>query len=184
MSFNPRPRMRSAPPQGQPQRHNLSGSQPQPFIAITPHSTSSTTLLHRTRAQPRLQPQPEYEAVDIRTLYPPDPHYDIAEKPWLPGPQTPYVIYNAQLVDPRNSVVHKNITLHLAGGKVVNVVPTTEHDRLCDYRHDDVKAVKIDAEGYFVCPGLIDCGLQRSWFHLGNALILDRSCSSDGCTRK
>lgn len=76
---------------------------------------------------------------------------------WLPGPQTPYVIYNANLVDPRHSQIYEYVTLHLAGGKVVDISPTTENDRICSFRHGGVEALKIDAEGYFVCPGLIDC---------------------------
>ncbi len=40
--------------------------------------------------------------------------YNIAEKPWLPKPHTPYVLINAKLVDPRRSKVLKNMTIHLA----------------------------------------------------------------------
>lgn len=165
--------MRSAPPRpAQPQRHNIPSSS-QVFVAIAPLSptAATTTLRHRSQSQSCLQPQTDYEDVDITTLYPPNPRYDITEKPWLPGPQTPYVIFNAQLVDPRNSVVHKDVTLHLASGKLVSVAPTTKNDRVCEFTHGDVKAVKIDAKGYFVCPGLIDCEPQMFW------LVLEHSAN-------
>ncbi|TVY82943.1 Uncharacterized protein LSUE1_G003143 [Lachnellula suecica] len=168
--------MRSAPPRpAQPQRHNISSSQ-EAFVAVAPLSptptAATTTLRHRSQSQSQscLQPQTGYEDVDITTLYPPNPRYDIAEKPWLPGPQTPYVIFNAQLVDPRNSVVHEDVTLHLAGGKLVSVAPTTENDRVCEFTHGNVNAVKIDAKGYFVCPGFIDCHVHLMAVHGSNTL--------------
>ncbi|KAF3764081.1 hypothetical protein M406DRAFT_258812 [Cryphonectria parasitica EP155] len=92
-------------------------------------------------------------------VYPPDPEYDISEKPWLPGPQKPYLILNANLVDPRAGVVHKNMTLQLAGGKILRVSPTTPAD-----------VEKIDASKYFVCPGLIDCHVHLMAVH-GSATL-------------
>ena len=95
---------------------------------------------------------------DLRSrIYAPDPTYNIAEKPWLPGPQTPYLLLNAKLVDPRAGVVHESMSLHLAGGKVLKVAPTTERDLKSEYYCNGQRVVKIDAGGYFVCPGLIDC---------------------------
>ncbi|KAL4937282.1 hypothetical protein BDV06DRAFT_215994 [Aspergillus oleicola] len=94
-----------------------------------------------------------------------NPTYDIAEKPWLPGPQTPYLLLNAQLVDPRAGVVHKGMSLHLAGGKVLRIVPTTERDINAEFYCNGQRVVKIDAGGYFVCPGLIDC--RSSFLELG-----------------
>jgi hypothetical protein len=91
------------------------------------------------------------------TIYPLDPEYDIAEKPWLPGPQKPYLLYNAKLVDPRAGIVHEGMSLHLAGGKVVKVVPTTSHDLTAEFRYGEHQVEKIDASSYFLCPGLIDC---------------------------
>lgn len=91
------------------------------------------------------------------TIYPPNPTYDISEKPWLPGPQKPYLLLKANLVDPRAGVVHKNMTLQLAGGKVVRVGPTTETEVNGDFYCAGQKVEKIDASKYFVCPGLIDC---------------------------
>lgn len=91
------------------------------------------------------------------TIYPPDPKYDIAEKPWLPGPQKPYLLLRANLVDPRAGVVHKNTTLQLAGGKIVRVGPTTDAEINGEFCCAGQKVEKIDASKYFVCPGLIDC---------------------------
>lgn len=91
------------------------------------------------------------------TIYPPDPKYDIAEKPWLPGPQKPYLLLKANLVDTRAGVVHKNMTLQLAGGKIVRVGPTTDAEVNGEFCCAGQKVEKIDASKYFVCPGLIDC---------------------------
>lgn len=91
------------------------------------------------------------------TIYPPDPEYDISEKPWLPGPQKPYLLVKANLVDPRAGVIHKNMTLQLAGGKIVRVGPTTDAEVTGEFCCAGQKVEKIDASKYFVCPGLIDC---------------------------
>jgi imidazolonepropionase-like amidohydrolase len=90
-------------------------------------------------------------------IYPPNPTYDISEKPWLPGPQKAYLLLNAKLVDPRAGVVHNNMTLQLAGGKIVRVSPTTAQDLAADFYCAGQKVEKIDASKYFVSPGLIDC---------------------------
>lgn len=94
-------------------------------------------------------------------VYPPNPTYDISEKPWLPGLQKPYLLLNANLVDPRSGVVHKGTSLHLAGGKIVKVAPTTSHDLNAEFTCAGQTVEKIDASQYFVCPGLIDCEFLR-----------------------
>lgn len=133
----------------------------QPFTAVDPlpRLTSQMQLNRNDDCTPPGSDD-EFPDFDITTLHVPKPNYDISERPWLPGPQKPHVIINAQVVDPRNSVVHKSQTLHLAGGKIVSIQETTEQDRRLDFYHGEVKAVKVDAEGYFVCPGLIDCRLN------------------------
>lgn len=158
MRLSPQPHVAPLELQHQPQLHitNFSSNSEQ-FVAITPPTRSTSSVPDRSQSQQQTPLPSKYEDFDITTLYPPNPSYDIAEKPWLPGPQAPYVIFDAKLVDPRNSVIREGTTLHLAGGKVVSVSSTTENDRICEFRHGDVKAVKIDAKGYFVCPGLIDC---------------------------
>ncbi|KAJ0343243.1 hypothetical protein COL154_013464 [Colletotrichum chrysophilum] len=104
------------------------------------------------------------------TIYPPNPAYDISEKPWLPGPQTPYLLTNANLVDPRAGVVHKGISLHLAGGKIIRVAPTTARDLTAEFLCAGQKAQKIDASKYFVCPGLIDCHVHLMAVHGSSTL--------------
>lgn len=91
------------------------------------------------------------------TVYPPDPQYDISEKPWLPGPQKAYLLTNAKIVDPRAGVVRPNMTLQLAGGKIIRISPTTARDISSVVYHAGQKVERIDASDYFVCPGLIDC---------------------------
>jgi hypothetical protein len=126
-----------------------------PFTAIR-RPSSSVASVASYLASVNLDAKDELEEVNI-DFYPPDPDYDIAEKPWLPGPQTPYVLIGANLVDPREKKVHKNMTLHLAEGKVYSVEPTTPSDSHTDFYHGTAKAQKIDASKYFICPGLIDC---------------------------
>lgn len=91
------------------------------------------------------------------TVYPPDPQYDISEKPWLPGPQKAYLLTNAKIVDPRAGVVRPNMTLQLAGGKIIRISLTTARDISSAVYYAGQKVEKIDASNYFVCPGLIDC---------------------------
>ncbi|KAL3479133.1 hypothetical protein BJX99DRAFT_255909 [Aspergillus californicus] len=106
----------------------------------------------------------------LTTVHAPNPTYDIAEKPWLPGPQTPYLLLNAKLVDPRAGVVHRNMSLHLAGGKVSKVAPTTPKDLNAEFFCNGQKVQKIDASRYFVCPGLIDCHVHLMAVH-GSATL-------------
>ncbi|KAL4972485.1 major facilitator superfamily domain-containing protein [Aspergillus desertorum] len=141
-------------------------------------------LKHRLHQLRRNNPHPQYPITLpnarrnlletfpdlLSTLQAPDPTYDTAEKPWLPGPQKPYLIHNARLVDPRAGIVHKNMSLHLARGKVVKVAPTTEKDTTAEFHCGGQKVVKIDARGYFVCPGLIDCHVHLMAVH-GSATL-------------
>jgi hypothetical protein len=73
-------------------------------------------------------------------FYPPNLIYNIAEKPWLPKPHTPYVLVNAKLVDPRRSKVLKNMTIHLAKGRVQSMAPTAPTNIDGDFRYGGVKA--------------------------------------------
>ncbi|KAL4877787.1 hypothetical protein BJY04DRAFT_230379 [Aspergillus karnatakaensis] len=136
-----------------------------------PPSSSHTLPLHPKNAHPTPNPPLVSTFSDLLgTLHAPNPDYDIAEKPWLPGPQTPYLILNAKLIDPRSGVVRNNMSLHLAGGKIVRVAETTERDRNADFFCNGVKVVKIDAREYYVCPGLIDCHVHLMAVH-GSATL-------------
>jgi hypothetical protein len=131
-----------------------------PFRVVEPVFSSAASIASTATSSGSLDD--DFEAIDlaeIATMYPPNPNYNIAEKPWLPGPQTPFVLLNAKLVDPRAGKVNYGMTLHLAGGKVISVAPTTERDLVVDFYDGEKKAEKIDASKYFVCPGLIDCEL-------------------------
>ncbi len=59
-------------------------------------------------------------------FYPPNLIYNIAEKPWLPKPHTPYVL--------------KNMTIHLAKGRVQSMAPTAPTNIDGDFRYGGVKA--------------------------------------------
>ncbi|KAF4879456.1 hypotheticall protein [Colletotrichum siamense] len=130
------------------------------------HDSNQTASLGNERKHNLVQTLEELKS----TIYPPNPSYDISEKPWLPGPQTPYLLTNANVVDPRAGVVHKGISLHLAGGKIIRVAPTTAHDLTAEFLCAGQKAQTIDASKYFVCPGLIDCHVHLMAVHGSSTL--------------
>ncbi|KAF3061321.1 hypothetical protein GL218_03967 [Daldinia childiae] len=104
------------------------------------------------------------------TIYPPNPDFDIAEKPWLPGPQQPYLLVNAKIVDPREGKVHEGMSLQLVGGKIVRISPTTPAHLAGDLIFNGKRVVRIDAGDYYVCPGLIDCHVHLMAVHGSNTL--------------
>jgi imidazolonepropionase-like amidohydrolase len=95
---------------------------------------------------------------------------EISYRPWLPGPQKPYVLINAKLVDPRTSTVLPKRTIHLAEGKIVHIKSTKQSDLVNEFYYGDVKAQKIDASDYFICPGLIDCHVHLMSVHGSSTL--------------
>lgn len=137
------------------------------FISNEPSANEdSETLSLRTKPTPENELPPVRSLAELKaTIYPPDPAYDISERPWLPGPQKAYMLVNAKLVDPRAGIVRSNTTLHLAGGKVVKVAPTTTKDLTGEFYCAGQKVEKIDASKYFICPGLIDCHVHLMAVH-------------------
>ncbi|KAL1856552.1 hypothetical protein Plec18167_007324 [Paecilomyces lecythidis] len=71
--------------------------------------------------------------------------------PWTPLPQPRYILSGANLVDPLQGKVIENATIHLFQGLVVSVNGKREE------WESDLNAVKVDLQGKYVCPGLIDC---------------------------
>ncbi|KAK4960738.1 hypothetical protein LTR66_012906 [Elasticomyces elasticus] len=71
--------------------------------------------------------------------------------PWNLPPRPRYVFTGANLVDPAKGEVMTNVTVHLHGGVVKSINGNP------DEWEDDSSTIKIDLEGKFVCPGLIDC---------------------------
>lgn len=71
--------------------------------------------------------------------------------PWNPPPRPRYVFSGANLVDPAKGEVLTNVTVHLHDGIVKSVNGNPEE------WDDDSSTIKVDLEGKFVCPGLIDC---------------------------
>ncbi|KAK4549375.1 hypothetical protein LTR36_006372 [Oleoguttula mirabilis] len=152
------------PPRDRPTLATASSSSALEFVS----RSQDTAFAHSTVCSRDSQPSAKsiQTLSELRsTLYPPDPTYDISEKPWLPGPQKPYLIVSAKLIDPRAGIVHSPMTIQLAGGKVVRVVPTTAEHTTSDFFSGGQQAIKIDAEGYYVCPGLIDCHVHLMAVH-------------------
>lgn len=75
-------------------------------------------------------------------------------KPWRLPPQTSYIFYNANVIDPVEGAVLSNATITLAGGKIHSVTQT-HPDQLS--REDILPENVVDLQGKYVCPGLIDC---------------------------
>lgn len=71
--------------------------------------------------------------------------------PWSALPQPRYVFHGANLIDPVKGTVVENATIHLFEGVVVSVNGEPEE------WEKDPKTVKVDLQGKYVCPGLIDC---------------------------
>ncbi|KAJ9643660.1 hypothetical protein H2204_001805 [Knufia peltigerae] len=71
--------------------------------------------------------------------------------PWKLPAQPKYVLLGANLIDPVQGVVIKNATIHLSQGIVASVNGPREE------WENDSDTVKVDLQGKYVCPGLIDC---------------------------
>lgn len=134
---------------------------------IINHETLKSDSNMTIPSHPKIGTKPVRSFAELTaTIHPPDQEYDTAEKPWLPEPQKPYLLYNAKLVNPRAGVVHEGMSLHLAGGKVVKVAPTTSHDLIAEFRYREQQVEKIDSSAYFLCPGLIYCErFGLAWNH-------------------
>lgn len=71
--------------------------------------------------------------------------------PWHPAPRPRYVLTGAHLVDPAKGEVLNNVTVHLHDGLVKSINGNP------DEWEGDASTIKVNLEGKFVCPGLIDC---------------------------
>ncbi|KAL2417682.1 hypothetical protein ABEF95_013090 [Exophiala dermatitidis] len=76
--------------------------------------------------------------------------------PWELPPPPRYVFLGANLIDPVQGKVQRNTTIHLFGGLVASI------NGRSDEWERDPNTVKIDLEGKYVCPGLIDCHVHIS----------------------
>lgn len=76
---------------------------------------------------------------------------DEATIPWNLPLRPRYVFSGANLVDPAKGEVLENVTVHLYDGVVKSVNGNPKEWM------DDSTTIKVDLEGKFVCPGLIDC---------------------------
>lgn len=75
-------------------------------------------------------------------------------KPWRLSQQTPYIFYNANIIDPVEGAVLPNATITLADGKIRSITQTNPDQQALDgILPDNV----VDLQGKYVCPGLIDC---------------------------
>ncbi|KAK4942997.1 hypothetical protein LTR10_017382 [Elasticomyces elasticus] len=76
--------------------------------------------------------------------------------PWKPTSHPRYVFSGANLIDPFHGAVIQNATIHLFEGVVVSVNGQAEE------WEGDQKTIKVDLQGKYVCPGLIDCHVHLS----------------------
>ncbi|KKA24964.1 hypothetical protein T310_0998 [Rasamsonia emersonii CBS 393.64] len=82
--------------------------------------------------------------------------------PWtLPPPQR-YVFRRASLVDPVEGVVHRNVTVSTANGRIESVIydqkePGGSPVIVDSDSNNNDTTVEVDLQGKYLCPGLIDC---------------------------
>ncbi|GIJ81660.1 hypothetical protein Asppvi_000159 [Aspergillus pseudoviridinutans] len=81
----------------------------------------------------------------------PSTHPDLGRiiKPWQAGPQKTYILTNANVVDPVSGEITKNATVTLSGGLISSVGAERPNT-------DDANGIRIDLQGNYLCPGLID----------------------------
>lgn len=87
------------------------------------------------------------------------------EVPWLLPAQKRYILYNGQLIDPREGKLHPNVTVTIAAGRIESVQKhDSEESRGSTPVMVDVpdNTVEIDLEGKYICPGLIDCHVHMN----------------------
>ena len=78
-------------------------------------------------------------------------------KPWQPGPRKTYVFHNANVVDPVEGKCHANQTIVLSNGIIQSMSATSASSEDGQASSVSSETVKIDLQGKYVCPGLIDC---------------------------
>ncbi|KAE8421384.1 hypothetical protein BDV36DRAFT_280706 [Aspergillus pseudocaelatus] len=71
--------------------------------------------------------------------------------PWQPEPQQTYIFTDANIIDPVTGNITESTSVKLSGGLISSVGTAAE---LGD---TDSSAIRIDLNGKFICPGLIDC---------------------------
>ncbi|KZT50788.1 hypothetical protein CALCODRAFT_444068 [Calocera cornea HHB12733] len=88
--------------------------------------------------------------------YPVPPDLDITAKPWALPEQTPLIFVHANVVDPAAGKVLKDVTVKLGGGIIRSLEPTSKESDL-GLTVEELQGTVIDAKGFYMCPGLIDC---------------------------
>ncbi|KAJ5123010.1 hypothetical protein N7448_009107 [Penicillium atrosanguineum] len=74
-----------------------------------------------------------------------------SSKPWLPQTAAPEIIFfNANVVDVEAGVVIPKSTVHIKNGRIVNVT-------IGDTTKPATGSNRVDLQGQYICPGLIDC---------------------------
>lgn len=78
-------------------------------------------------------------------------------KPWQPEPQKTYVLINANIIDTVTGEVTENAAVKLSGGLVKSISSTS-----AELDDADPNTIRIDLNGKYICPGLIDCHVHIS----------------------
>ncbi|KAE8165679.1 hypothetical protein BDV40DRAFT_59027 [Aspergillus tamarii] len=72
-------------------------------------------------------------------------------KPWQPEPQQTYIFTNARIIDPVTGNITESTAVKLSGGLISSV------GNVAELGDTNSGAIRIDLNGKFICPGLIDC---------------------------
>ncbi|KAL0465912.1 hypothetical protein QR685DRAFT_548000 [Neurospora intermedia] len=91
---------------------------------------------------------------------------EIVIKPWKPPPRRTYLFKGANLVDTAQGTIISNVNIKIADG-VIKLIEKND-PRITSIAHhlrgedDSGSVIKLDLEGKFLCPGLIDCHVHVS----------------------
>ncbi|WVR06026.1 hypothetical protein IAU60_003054 [Kwoniella sp. DSM 27419] len=75
---------------------------------------------------------------------------DIITPPWMRPEQARLSLVGVNVVDVETSTVHRSMTVKLSGGKIESIAKSSTKD-LQDERYES-----INAQGLYLCPGLVD----------------------------
>jgi len=102
----------------------------------------------------KMQPEPTSDMTATATsLTASSKSKQYIDKPWLLPVQTTYQFVNANIVDPEQGQLLKNMTVVISNGKVLFVRAGSEQQHQVN---GDLNFKTVDLRGKYLCPGLID----------------------------
>ncbi|PIG82858.1 amidohydrolase [Aspergillus arachidicola] len=91
---------------------------------------------------------------------------------WQPEPQKTYIFTNANIIDPVTGNITPSTAVKLSGGLICSIGAAVE------VGDTDLGTIRVDLNGKFICPGLIDCHVHIAAVP-GSASLLEMKDLSD-----